>query len=138
MRVSESIVHLSLCCCFAVLGVDSEARAAGLNQDFESGLPAGWSVVDNTGSGAVWHFDELTSQNGTGGEGRFVQAESGGVYDDVDTELRTPVVDLSCAKKVFLEFRTDADLAFNDVADVDVSLAGAAGPWTNVWRKTAS
>jgi hypothetical protein len=44
-------------------------------------------------------------------------------------------MDLSCAAKVILEFRTDAIL-LADIADVDVSIGGAAGPWTNVWRKT--
>jgi hypothetical protein len=100
--------------------------------------PTGWAVVDNTGSGAVWHFDELESANDTGGEGGFAQAESIDVYDDVDTEMRTPVMDLSDATELLLEFRTDVDLGFNDVADVDVSTAGATGPWTNLWRRADS
>jgi hypothetical protein len=99
-------------------------------------VPTDWTVIDNTGSGFVWNFDLDASFNSTGGTGGFAQAESDAAYDDVDTELRTPLMDLSCANQVFLEFKTNVALYFNDIADVDVSVNGAAGPWINVWQKT--
>jgi hypothetical protein len=57
----------------------------------------------------------------------------------MDTELRTPVLNLSSASTARLLFKTDFRYYSSspaEVADVDVSVNGAAGPWTNVWKRT--
>jgi PKD repeat protein len=56
----------------------------------------------------------------------------------MDTELRTPAINFSTYAVVTLEFKTFYNSYSGvEVCDVDVSANGAAGPWTNVWTKTA-
>ena len=112
------------------------------SESFENGLPSGWTVI-NSGSGAVWRFDNPGSRsNLTGGSGKFAIADSdnaGTIY--MDTELRMPVMDLSNMSTVTLEFKSDFFYyagGGNEIADVDVSVNGTAGPWTNIWRKSGT
>jgi len=114
-----------------------------LDESFESGLPSGWSIQDNENSGAVWRFDDPKPRgNVTGGSGHFAIVDSD--YEghvNMDTELRTPIINASGMSAVILEFKTDFDYyegGNDEIADVDVSINGPSGPWTNVWRKTGA
>jgi hypothetical protein len=111
-----------------------------VSEAFSGGsLPAGWTIVDNVGNGAVWRFDNpLGRTNTTGGTGGFAIADSdyaGAVA--MNTELRSPVIDLSAFGSATLSFKTDYYHNNTDIADVDISTNGANGQWTNVWRKFA-
>ena len=115
----------------------------GLREAFNTtSLPSGWGVINNVGVKG-WSFNNPGSRaNLTGGTGNFAIADSdnAGAGVSMNTELRTPVLDLSMQTQVTLTFKTDFRYYSGgqaEVADVDVSLNGAAGPWTNVWRKTA-
>jgi hypothetical protein len=112
----------------------------GVAQTFSSGaLPLGWTIV-NQGSSPEWRFDDPGERgNLTGGSGGFAAADSdfaGRV--SMDTQLRTPVLDLSQADQVMLSFRTHFKYNGTEIADVDVSVNGAAGPWVNVWRQSGA
>ena len=110
-----------------------------LNEDFNSGgLPPGWSVVDNAGSGAVWTFDNPGSRpNSTGGSGLFAIADSDEAYiKAMNTDLRTPLLDFSGYSDLILEFKYDWYVYETEIADVDISTNGSSGPWTNLWRKS--
>ncbi|MBN1673090.1 MAG: S8 family serine peptidase [Kiritimatiellae bacterium] len=108
-----------------------------LESDFGDGLPGGWTVVDNEGWGATWRFDNPGARsNYTGGAGTFAIADSDYYgFWPMDTELRTPVMNLGGAGVVGLEFKSDFTWYDEELADVDVSTGGAAGPWSNVWRR---
>ncbi len=108
-----------------------------LSESFDVSIPAGWAVVDNAGSGVVWTNLANCGEPGnfTGGSGDLgcVSSDDAGIAE-FDTELRTPVIDLSTSI-------APASLTFNanyqnfgglDFFDVDVSTNGAAGPWTNL------
>jgi hypothetical protein len=105
--------------------------------------PPGWTVVNNGGSSAVWSFANPGKRlNNTGGSGNFAIIDSGyfGAVA-VNSELRSPVYNMSGKNIVTLSFKTDFNYrsnSYNEIADLDVSINGASGPWTNVWRKTAS
>ncbi len=74
------------------------ASFSGFSEDFESWPPTGWSVVDNiSGGGVVWDLDSTYADtNYTGGSGHAADANSdANALVDYDTELRTPVLDLS-------------------------------------------
>lgn len=112
-----------------------------LSENFETGmLPANWSLIDNAGTGVVWRFDNPGNRtNLTGGSGKFATADSdyAGIAN-VDTELRLPL-DLSLQPTVYLLFKTDFHVySGNEIADVDVSVDGPAGPWAHVWRKAVN
>lgn len=108
---------------------------------FETGLPSGWTVRTNADSRAMWRFDDpLSRGNLTGGTGNFAIAESAIINRTMDTELRTPAFSCASATVVELEFKTDFRYysgSLSERADVDVSINGALGPWSNVWRKTS-
>ena len=115
----------------------------GVRQSFDAAtVPISWTIVNNVGS-AGWRFDNPKSRaNLTGGTGNFAIADSdaAGTGVSMDTELRSPVLDFSGLTSVTLTFKTDFRFlasSLNEIADVDVSLNGAAGPWNTVWRKTA-
>jgi hypothetical protein len=121
-------------------GVADCYMVSHLDEGFEYGSPADWTIVDNAGTSAVWRFDDPGGRrNLTGGTGSFAIADSDYYgFVQMDTEMRTPVMDMSGYSEVDLEFSTDFYYAsgFGDEkADVDVSVNGASGPWTNVWHK---
>jgi hypothetical protein len=119
------------------------------SESFDTGIPAGWTVVDNVGSGVEW-----SSIAGCGEKGNFTNGtgEAACVSSDVfgianyDTELRTPSLDLSAsgapmslaftANYIYLGKKlrssrlggTPTPQAF----EVDYSTAGGSGPWTNL------
>src|SRR5207237_5185163 len=101
-------------------------------------LPAGWTIVDNAGSGQNWLFVDPEGQpNNTGGSGLFavINSDFYGPFGFQDSELRTPVINLSSQSTVSLQFDSDYKNFF-DTADVDVSSDGGSN-WTNVWERTA-
>ncbi len=109
-------------------------------EDFSSGdVPAGWTVVDNAGTGAVWAFNDPGDRgNNTGGDDGFAIADSDNAGRvDMDTELRTPVLDFSTLSTITLQFKYDFNSYSDEIADVDVSNDGGA-TWTNVWERTGS
>jgi hypothetical protein len=110
-----------------------------MDEHFEGGLPAGWSVIDNAGTGVVWSFDDPCAfGNSTGGSGLFALVDGQMCYlgISVNTEMRTPVIDMSNTSSVTLEFKTYIEgNRYGDFSNVDISINGAAGPWTNVWAK---
>ena len=95
-------------------------------------------------STAGWRFDNPKSRtNLTGGTGNFAIADSddAGAGVSMDTELRSPSMDFTTSDRVELIFKTDFRYlvpSLPEVADVDVSLNGATGPWSTVWHKTAA
>jgi hypothetical protein len=117
----------------------SSSAVVNLNESFENGLPAGWTVIDNYSNGFDWRFNDPGGRgNLTGGTGNFAIADNWiADYEDMDTELRTPVMDMSDLSTAAIEFKTDFNNS-SDSAYVDVSVNGASGPWTNVWTKGGS
>ncbi|MDM8549354.1 VWA domain-containing protein [Desulfobacterales bacterium HSG2] len=115
------------------------AAAASINETFdETTAPYGWTVVNNKGD-AGWRFDNPGNrENGTGGEGGFAMADSDNAGKfDMDTELRTPLMNFSDASSVRLTFNTIFFIYQSSTADVDVSADGG-NTWTNVWHRTES
>jgi hypothetical protein len=119
-------------------------KRTGVGEGFDATtIPAGWTVTDNAGTGAVWAFNDPGGHgNLTGGTGNFATANSD--YNgtvNMDTELRTPVLNLTGISTAILGFKYDFywySGGLSEVADVDVSVNGAAGPWTNVWTRSGA
>ncbi len=105
-----------------------------LYEDFEDWLPAGWTIVNNGGN-CVWESTATTGRgNNTGGTGYAADADSDwcGSGTTMDTELWTPMMDLSDAAGAQLSFAYDYwNFANEDWAYVDVSPDGGQS-WVNV------
>jgi hypothetical protein len=110
------------------------------NETFDSeDLPAGWTTRDNEGNGKVWAFNDPDDRgNLTGGTGGFAIVDSDYIGSvDVDTELRTPAIDLSGYGGAQLSFKVDFNSYGSEVADVDISTNGGSS-WANIWTKSGS
>lgn len=101
-------------------------------------MPVNWTVTDNAGTGAVWQFSNPgTRTNNTGGLGNFAIVDSNAAGSvNMDTELRTPSLELTSYSTVLLNFKTYFQSNSTEVAAIDVSSNGANGPWTNIWQVT--
>ncbi len=132
-RVEDFALQADLATCLA-----PGYTLIGLREGFNmTNLPSGWGVINNVGT-LGWSFNNPGSRgNLTGSTGNFAIADSDDTgYVDMNTELRTPVLNLSTLSVVTLTFKTDFYRYASEVADVDVSVNGASGPWTTVWHKT--
>lgn len=111
-----------------------------LNETFDStSTPAGWSVLALDGTSALWRFDNPNTNdwgNWTGGNGNFAIADSdfaGSVQ--MNTDLRSPVLDCSNMETVTLQFKSDYDVYNSALAEVRLRIDG--GAWQTVWQRTA-
>jgi hypothetical protein len=109
-----------------------------LNEDFESWpLPAGWNIVNNGGD-CVWQAGSTDGDsNETGGAGDYADADSDycGSGTSMDTDLQTPILDLTGEPDPTLEFKSDMRWYENDEWDVDLSLDGGSTWPTNLLHR---
>lgn len=127
------------------LPIDAESCSApgyrlnydGPTQTFDgTGTPEGWTVTDNNGSGGVWRFDNPFGRgNLTGGGGGFADMYSfgEGFEKSQDTDLVSPVLDLTGHAQPVVNFRTNY-VSLSSTADVDLSVDGGT-TWTNVFHR---
>ena len=132
----------------AALMVDADSCVApgytrhfnGLHESFDAAAaPAGWTVVNNTADGG-WGFTDAGNRgNLTGGDGGFAVVDSDhlGSGKTEDTELRTPVVDLTGQTAPVVGFNSDYRSFGASTADVDLSLDGGT-TWTTLLHQTDS
>lgn len=103
-----------------------------LNEDFNSGFPAGWTVVDNVALGVSWMVPQQGTSNATGGTGDAAGANSDFTGPaDFDTELRTPPISGFGPNVVLTYVANYQNYANYDYLDVDVSTDGGA-TWSTV------
>lgn len=133
---------------FSVIISVTRASSAGsatiMEEDFSDGLPAGWSIVNNStgGIGPEWEIiDPIPAHaeldNYTGGAGKFAVAHYGDLLAPFDTELHTGSIDLSAHDEVTLEFKTHFSWFFAEHISVDVSNDGGSS-WNEAWYHEAS
>ncbi len=105
-----------------------------LVENFDAGIPASWTTVDNEGNGVVWG-----NLAGCGEAGNFVNGNGdvACVSSDVfggaayDAELQTPSMDLTNFTGTMLDYSVNyQNFGGNDFFDVDVSIDGGA-TWVN-------
>jgi N-acetylneuraminic acid mutarotase len=107
---------------------------AGHTESFDgAGLPAGWSIVNTPDSAGSWEFDDPTGlTNNTGGSGNFAVAFSEIPVIHLDTELVSPVFDLSQDTSPIVQFNSDLRGFVSDNDSVDVTTDGGQ-TWTTVF-----
>lgn len=106
-------------------------------EGFESGVPAtGWTVVNHVAGGPEWTTLSACGPypNWTNGTGDAACVSAGNItVQPFDTELRTPVFDLTGYADAYLYYRTNyQNWASQDQLDLDISEDGGA-TWTT-WR----
>jgi hypothetical protein len=115
---------------------------SGTTQAFDgTSTPAGWTVT-NTSLGIPgysgqpgWVFNDPGGRgNHTGGSGGFaiVDSDHDGQFHYQDTQLTSPVINMSADSSPAVQFATDYEPWVNSTATVDVSTDGGT-TWTNAW-----
>jgi uncharacterized repeat protein (TIGR01451 family) len=130
--------------------VIAEQSGVTLSDNFASGIPATWTVVDGSADGFTWYADDLADPAACASANpappivvRWAAIDSscarGGTR--MDEELITPVLDLVGDPIVTLEFdhwfEWDPQRR-DEVADVDVRSSLTGGEWVNVARFTGA
>jgi len=111
-----------------------------LQEDFESGLPGDWTVIDGGSTTDTWTDTNPSGRTPTGGcDGTFMIADSddagsGGIL--MREDLISPSIDLSAATLVTLKFGQHFNNIGSDTASVDISTDGGA-TWTNLLLQTS-
>ncbi len=110
-------------------------EGTALQEEFNTWPPADWTIVNNGGS-CVW-AEGIAAGNLTGGEGGFANADSDacGSGTTMDTDMISPVFDLSSMTAPSLEFDYDYFHFSTQVGSVEISTNGGS-TWTELWSRT--
>jgi hypothetical protein len=106
------------------------------DENFSSGLPEDWTVVDKNNDGKTWtHTNPGNRFKPKNWETTFMIVDSdwAGIEVEMDEELITPPIDCTGYGTVYLKFEHYFrwyNKSLNEVGDIDVSING--GAWTNV------
>ncbi|WP_415648506.1 S8 family serine peptidase [Stackebrandtia soli] len=136
---TESNVSVPVADACVAPGYEFDWDALTLREDFEDGTtPSGWTVDSRTE--ASWVFDDPDGRgNKTGSEGGFAIADDDYLGSGVplDSDLISPVFDLTAANTPALTFASDYYHLTGSSATVSITTDGGA-TWTELWKKTAS
>jgi predicted secreted protein len=100
---------------------------------FDTGLPAGWTIVDGGSSSDTWRSDNPGGWSSPYWTGVFMIVDSdyaGPV--DMDEQLITQSIDCTDLSGVKLRFEHDFYHDYKEIGDVDVRING--GVWRNIAR----
>ena len=132
--------------------VIGERSGVTLSEDFETGIPATWTVIDRSRSGGpadgfTWYADSAADPAVCGspnpaapvaGTWAAVDSSCTGGGDRMDEDLITPVLDFVEDPIVTLEFDHWFEADTGEIADVDVRSSLTGGAWVNVARFTGT
>ncbi len=105
------------------------------SEDFEGGTfpPAGWTTVDNEGTGVSWGFTGDAGETNYSGSGDAATVSSD-IFGPAehDTELRTPIIDVTGKSNLALKYSVNyQNVAGLDFLDVDLSTDGGTS-WSTL------
>lgn len=120
------------------MAVAQQRGSALITEDFEGGIPAGWSITDNAPGTFTTVWSDLPgcgeAGNWTNGSGNCacVSTDIAGSGVEVDTELITSAYDFSAASGLALAFTANyQSINTTERLDVDYSTDGGA-TWNNI------
>jgi hypothetical protein len=129
----NKIFLLLLCSFFFLLFSHPAAALVIMYEDFNSGIPANWTVIDNEATGVVWSNIAGSGEAGnfTGGDGdaASVSSDKSGIAD-FDTELVSAQFSLNGATSASLSYLANyQNFATEDFLDLDLWTGSS---WTNL------
>lgn len=117
-------------------GISANATTTGGSQatlpfyeDFNASnnLPVGWQIIDHQGNGQIWQFGTHDGGlNGTTGNYAFLNSDAYGEGNSQNTDLITPVFDLSQFTNITLAFTHYFRQYQNSQANLYYSINGGA------------
>lgn len=130
----------------AVAGDVLPAGGIVLNENFDAtGIPAGWTIIDDGATADTWYADSVVDPLGCSGvnpmppvQGNWAAVDSDCAGEvNMDETLVTPTLDLSAAANVTLEFDHYFNCSDTELVEVDVRSSLTGGSWVNVASWTA-
>jgi uncharacterized repeat protein (TIGR01451 family) len=133
--------------------VTAERSGVMLGENFSTGIPATWTIVDSsmdgTADGFTWFADNLMDPAGCGsanpaapiaGPWAAVDSSCSGGGTRMDEQLITPPMDFVGDPIVTLEFDHWFSASNSEIAAIDVRSSATAGNWVNVaqWSGTST
>ncbi|MBN2384135.1 immune inhibitor A [bacterium] len=126
-------------------GLVIPGSGTALNVNFDStGIPATWTIVDGSSDSWTWFEDDSSDPSGCANDdpaspigGIWAAVDSDCQSVDMDEQLITPVLDLSAATEVTLEFYHYFNRYGSEYADVDVRSTNTGSAWSTVGQWTA-
>ncbi|MFW6302653.1 MAG: hypothetical protein ACOC01_03930, partial [Bacteroidales bacterium] len=120
--------YLSLSLAFVSLACMVHAQVF-LDENFDSGIPAGWTIDDGGDSNDTWHgTNDYGGSTLDGSAFAIVDSDDAGSVD-MDESLESPAVNTNGYTYYFLEFDQYFNKFGSEIADVDVWDGSA---WQNV------
>jgi hypothetical protein len=100
---------------------------------FDTGLPAGWTIIDGGNSTETWRSDNPRHRSSTYWTGVFMIVDSryAGSFD-MDEQLITQSIDCTGLTNVTLRFKHYFHHSSTEIGDVDIRVNG--GAWQNMAR----
>jgi subtilisin-like proprotein convertase family protein len=117
------------------------AGGVALFEDFETGLPGTWSVVDGSGDAWTWFVDSGSDPAGCNnvdpafpiaGNWMAVDSDCTGPGVPMDEELISPPIDLGSALTASVEFDHYFNSGGGELAEVSVRSSLTGGDWVTV------
>ncbi|MGD8377230.1 MAG: proprotein convertase P-domain-containing protein, partial [Acidobacteriota bacterium] len=127
------------------VGLDDPGGGIALDEDFDTGLPASWTVVNGGSSADTWYGDATTDPLGCASPNpappiavgwAAVDSDCAGPVD-MDEALLTPVLDLAAATAASLEFDHYFNRYTSEIASVDLRASTTGGSWITLRSWTA-
>lgn len=122
-------------------------NGTALSANFESGMPAGFTVVDSLNDGKTWFIDDPSDPAGCAntdplppiaGHWAAVDSDCAGTGVAMDEQLITPALDLSTAQTVTIDFDHWFRRYQAEICDLDVRSPATGNAWVNVARWTGT
>jgi uncharacterized repeat protein (TIGR01451 family) len=129
-----------------VVGTPISGAGVVLDEDFESGIPGDWQIVDGGGTSDTWYADSAADPGGcsntdpgppVSGTWAAVDSDCAGSGVAMDESLITPLLDLTNALTAAVEFDHFYDQYQTEIAELDVRSSLTGGSWVNVARWSA-
>jgi subtilisin-like proprotein convertase family protein len=130
-----------------VVGEVVPGAGVALSEDFELGIPGSWTIVDGSSDGHTWYADDAIDPAGCGnddplapiaGTWAAVDSDCAGSGVAMDEELITPLIDLSAAIDVTVDFDHWFRQFGPELCDLDVRSSLTGGLWVNVAQWTGA
>ncbi|MCC6158685.1 MAG: hypothetical protein IT350_11590 [Deltaproteobacteria bacterium] len=130
------LVFVSLGLALLSLAAPASARMI-LWEDFLSGVPDTWSVVDNQGDGVLWRvrgddcFGDLLGDEWTTAYGSYLSVDNyycggGSYHDDTNTAFISDAIDLTAYENLELTFTHDFVNDASSYGEVDIFVDGGS------------
>ena len=114
----------------AIAAAAGAAHGQAFFEDFEGGLPAGWSVVDNAGQGVIWMTNaQWGDGNYTNGSGLCMMIDTDEGSNGLETDSSVVTDAFTVPSNAMLDLTSNFQQLGTDFFDIDINTGTG---WANL------